>query len=52
MKIREALLYIYIFLLRLEKQIKCLSDYEFNKMLKDNSLDYNQRLYLMYFRYK
>lgn len=51
MRIMEALIYVYIFLIRLKNQIKSLLDYQFNKMLKDNSLDYNQRLYLIYFRY-
>lgn len=51
MSITEALIYFYIFLIRLKNQIKSLSDYKFNKMLKDNNLDYNQKAYLIYFRY-
>ncbi len=51
MGITKALNDIYIFLIKLKIQIKCLSDEEFYKLLSDKKLDYMQRLYLCYFRY-
>lgn len=51
MSITKTLIYFYVFLIQLKNQIKSLSEYEFNKMLKENVLDYNQKVYLIYFRY-
>lgn len=39
------------FLIKLEIQIKSLSEEDFVKILRDEHIDYTQRLYLLYFRY-
>lgn len=51
MNVTEMLNNIYVFLLRLKIQIKCLSKEEFNELLKDRELGYTQKIYLCYFRY-
>lgn len=51
MEIVKALNDIYVFLIKLKIQIKCLPEEKFRRLLKDKSLDYTQRLYLCYFRY-
>ena len=51
MEIYKALNNIYVFLIKLKIQIKCLPDEKFKLLLEDRSLDYTQRLYLCYFRY-
>ena len=47
----EILKNLYLFLRRLRLNIKLLSEKDFNNLLKDEILDYEQRLYLVYFRY-
>ena len=47
----EILKNLYLFLRRLRLNIKLLSEKDFNNLLKDERLDYEQRLYLVYFRY-
>lgn len=42
---------LYLFLRRLRLNIKLMSEKDFNNFLKDERLDYKQRLYLVYFRY-
>ena len=42
---------LYLFLQKLRLNIKLLSEKDFNNLLKDEKLDYEQRLYLIYFRY-
>lgn len=51
MSLTKMLNNIYVFLIKLRVQIKCLSEEKFNELLKDERLDYTQRLYLCYFRY-
>ena len=51
MEINEMMKRIYSLLKKLKIEIKSLQDEEFAKILSDNSLDYTQRLYLIYFRY-
>ena len=51
MRFSKMLNNIYVFLIKLKIQIKCLSDEKFNELLKDGGLDYTQKLYLCYFRY-
>lgn len=51
MNIYEMIQNIRMFLLKLRIQIKLLSEEEFARLLKDNKLDYEQKLYLCYFRY-
>ena len=51
MGINEMMKRINSLLKTLKIKIKSLSDEEFAKILSDNSLDYTQRLYLIYFRY-
>ena len=51
MGIYKALNDIYVFLIKLKIQIKCLPEEKFMKLLADESLNYTQRLYLCYFRY-
>ena len=41
---------IYIFLLRLRIKIKIIPEADFNALLLDNSLDTEQKIYLLYFR--
>lgn len=52
MKIREMLIDIFLFINRLKNIVKNLSEDKFNELLGDKSLDYEQKLYLIYFRYK
>ena len=47
----ENLKNLYLFLQKLRLNIKLLSEKDFNNLLKDERLDYKQRLYLVYFRY-
>jgi hypothetical protein len=51
MKIRDLVVEIYIFLIKLKAHIKAMSEDDFNKVLVDKNIDYTQRLYLLYFRY-
>lgn len=51
MKLIEMIQNIKIFLIKLRIQIKLLSEEDFTKLLKDERLDYTQKLYLCYFRY-
>lgn len=51
MGMSKALNDIYVFLIKLKIQIKCLPEEKFKQLLEDESLDYRQRLYLIYFRY-
>lgn len=51
MKIYETIQNIRMFLLNLRIQIKLLSEEDFVRLLKDKKLDYEQKLYLCYFRY-
>ncbi len=51
MKLCEMIKNIRIFLIKLRVQIKLLSEEDFTKLMKDEKLDYTQRLYLCYFRY-
>lgn len=51
MNLIKALNSIYVFIIKLKIQIKCLSDEKFNELLKDKNLDYTQRLLLCYLKY-
>lgn len=51
MKLYEMIQNIRIFLIKLEIQIKLLSEKDFEKLLKDEKLDYTQKIYLCCFRY-
>ena len=51
MGINEMMQCVYSLLGIMKIKIKSLSDEEFAEILSDNSLDYTQRLYLVYFRY-
>lgn len=51
MKLCEMIKNIRFFLIKLRVQIKLLSEEDFTKLMKDEKLDYTQRLYLCYFRY-
>ena len=47
----EAVNSIFIFMHRCKRNIRNLSEREFEKMLYSNDLTYNQKIYLIYFRY-
>lgn len=47
----EILKNLCMFLRKLRLNIKLLPEKDFNNLLKDERLDYEQRLYLVYFRY-
>lgn len=51
MMIYEAFFSIFLFLHRLKRNIRSLSESEFEKILYDNGLTYDQKIYLIYFRY-
>lgn len=51
MKLYEIIKNIRKFLIKLRINIKLLSQEDFEKLLKDTKLDYEQKLYLCYFRY-
>ena len=51
MTVYEAVISIFLFLHRLKRNIQHLSEREFEKMLYSNDLTYNQKIYLIYFRY-
>ena len=42
---------IWLFLHRLKSKVRALSENEFNRMLYGNGLSYEQKIYLIYFRY-
>ena len=50
-RMSEILNNLYLFLRKLRLNIKLLSEKDFNNLLKYGKLDYEQRLYLIYFRY-
>lgn len=47
----EAIFNIWLFLYRLKSKVRALSESEFNRMLYDNDLTYQQKILLIYFRY-
>ncbi len=51
MNIYEMIQNIRLFLLKLRINIKLLSETDFENLLKDEKLDYTQKLYACYFRY-
>lgn len=51
MKLYEMMQNIRMLLLKMRIQIKLLSEEDFTKLLKDSKSDYEQKLYLCYFRY-
>ncbi len=51
MTVYEAAFDIFLFLHRLKRNIRSLSEREFERMLYSNDLSYNQKIYLIYFRY-
>lgn len=51
MKLYEIMKNIRRFLIKLRINIKLLSEDDFLKLLKETNLDYEQKLYLCYFRY-
>ncbi len=51
MTVYEAFFSILLFLQRLKSNIRNLSEDEFKQMLYSNDLTYNQKIYLIYFRY-
>ena len=51
MSIYEAIISIWLFLHRLKSKIRALSEQEFNQLLCDNGITYEQKIYLIYFRY-
>lgn len=51
MEIYEAFLNVYIFMYRLKGKIKALTEWRFNQLLSDSSITYEQKIYLIYFRY-
>nr|DAU29727.1 MAG TPA: hypothetical protein [Caudoviricetes sp.] len=51
MGIHEAIISIWLFLHRLKNKIRALSEQEFNQLLCDNRITYEQKIYLIYFRY-
>lgn len=51
MTVYEAVISIFLFLHRLKRNIRNLSEREFEKMLYSNDLTCNQKIYLIYFRY-
>ena len=50
-RMSEILNNLYLFLQKLRLNIKLLSEKDFNNLLKYGKLDYEQKLYLIYFRY-
>ncbi len=47
----EMVFSIWLFLHRLKSKVRALSENEFNRMLYDDGLTYEQKIYLIYFRY-
>jgi hypothetical protein len=47
----EMVFTIWLFLHRLKGKVQALSENEFNSMLYSNGLTYEQKIYLIYFRY-
>ena len=47
----ELVFCIWLFLHRLKIKVLALSENEFNRMLYDDGLTYEQKIYLIYFRY-
>lgn len=47
----EMVFSIWLFLHRLKSKVRVLSENEFNRMLYDDGLTYEQKIYLIYFRY-
>lgn len=51
MTVFEIYLSIWIFLYRLKSKVRALSESDFNRMLYSDRLTYEQKIYLLYFRY-
>lgn len=51
MTVYEIIFSIWLFLLRLKNNVRALSENEFRNMLYDSRLSYEQKIYLIYFRY-
>lgn len=47
----EVAFSIWLFLHRLKGKVRALSENEFNRMLYDDGLTYEQKIFLIYFRY-
>ena len=47
----EMVFSIWLFLHRLKSKVRALSENEFNRMLYDDGLTYDQKIYLIYCRY-
>lgn len=51
MTVFEIFLSILLFLYRLKSKVRALSESDFNRMLYGGELTYEQKIYLIYFRY-
>lgn len=51
MTVYEMIFNIWLFVCRLKNKVRALSEDEFNSMLYDERLSYEQKIYLIYFRY-
>ncbi len=47
----EMIFSIWLFLHRLKNNVRALPENEFHSMLYDSRLNYEQKIYLIYFRY-
>ena len=52
MGLKEAIYRIYYFLVRLEYNIKAMTNAEFEALLDDTEITYEQKLYAIYFRFR
>ena len=52
MGLKEAIHGIYYFLVRLEYNIKTMTNAEFEALLNDREITYEQKLYAIYFRFR
>lgn len=51
MTVFEIFLSIWLFLYRLKSKVRALSENDFNRVLCSGELTYEQKIYLIYFRY-
>lgn len=51
MTVFEMFLSIWLFLYRLKRKVRDLTESDFNRMLYSDDLTYEQKIYLIYFRY-
>lgn len=51
MTVFEMFLSIWLFLYRLKRKVRALTESGFNRMLYSDDLTYEQKIYLIYFRY-